>query len=112
MWPVKIMQLMLGMVLNNLFFLFLYRFFSPRFVWWTECMQGSLIASVLWEGGRIALTSYLIQSSYTAYGVVGSFIAMMLWFYYAWSVVFFGAEFAQVTCRFRREQSGELAKLT
>ncbi|MDX1964353.1 MAG: YihY/virulence factor BrkB family protein [Pirellulales bacterium] len=107
--PWKMAQFAIGVVLNNCFFLFLYRLFSPRFVWLSECWQGSFVASVLWEAGRIALTTYLMQGTYTAYGIVGSFIAVMLWFYYAWSVLFFGAEFAQVSCRMRRQSTGELA---
>jgi len=32
----------------------------------------------------------------SAYGVIGSFLAIMLWTYYAMLVVFFGAEYTRV----------------
>jgi membrane protein len=44
---------------------------------------------------------FLLRGGYSAYGVIGSFIAMMMWFYYAWTVLFFGAEYVQVTHRIR-----------
>ena len=59
--------------------------------WW-ECLQGGLLAGIFWEGGRFVLTLFLLRGAYDAYGVIGSFIAIMLWFYYAWTVLLFGAE--------------------
>jgi membrane protein len=94
-------QLAVGYGLNVLFFTLTYRLFSWRRTSWWECLQGGLLASVFWEVGRYALTQYLLRGGYDAYGVIGSFIAMMLWFYYAWTVLFFGAEFVQVTHRMR-----------
>ena len=39
---------------------------------------------------------YLVREGYTsAYGVIGSFLAIMLWTYYAMLVVFFGAEYTR-----------------
>jgi membrane protein len=94
-------QIATGYFLNVLFFTLTYRVFSWRKTSWWECLQGGLLASVFWELGRYALTQYLLRGGYDAYGVIGSFIAMMLWFYYAWTVLFFGAEFVQVTHRMR-----------
>ncbi|MGD9635943.1 MAG: YhjD/YihY/BrkB family envelope integrity protein, partial [Pirellulales bacterium] len=45
------------------------------------------------------LPFYLVHLGYpTAYGVIGSFIAIMLWAYYAMIVVFIGAEYTRVVC--------------
>jgi membrane protein len=57
------------------------------------------LAAVVWEIGRMILAAFLIGNKYSAYGVVGSFIAVMLWIYYASTVVFLGAEYVQVICR-------------
>lgn len=107
-YPLRTMQFGIGLALNILLFTVTYRLFSPKLLRWREALQGSLAAGLLWEVGRIALTQFLIRGGYTAYGVVGSFIAVMFWFYYAWNVVFFGAEYSQVACRIRRRGAGEL----
>jgi membrane protein len=71
-----------------------------RFV---DAARGGLLAAVLWEGGRLALAAYLLHLNYpSAYGVIGSFIAIMLWAYYATLVVFFGAEYVRVLWEERR----------
>ena len=51
------------------------------------------MASALWEVGRQALAIYLVRQDYpTAYGIIGSFLAIMLWAYFAMIAVLFGAE--------------------
>jgi membrane protein len=100
-WTLRAMQFGIGVALNLLLFLFLYRMFSPRRIGWMSCIRGSIVASLLWELGRIGLTWYLLRGGYTAYGVIGSFIAIMLWFFYAWNVMFFGAEWGEVSWRLR-----------
>jgi membrane protein len=94
-------QLAIGYGLNVILFTVTYRLFSLRKTSWWECLKGGLLAGAFWEVGRYALTQFLLRGGYDAYGVIGSFIAIMLWFYYAWTVLFFGAEFVQVTHRMR-----------
>jgi membrane protein len=62
-----------------------------------DALRGGILAAVLWEGGRQALSAYLLHLNYpSAYGVIGSFIAIMLWAYYATLVIFYGAEYVRV----------------
>lgn len=100
-WTLRTLQFSAGVTLNLLLFLFLYRLFCPRRIGWSACIRGSIVASLLWELGRIGLTWYLLRGGYTPYGVIGSFIAIMLWFFYAWNVMFFGAEWGEVFWRLR-----------
>lgn len=100
-WTLRTLQFGAGVTLNMLLFLFLYRLFCPRRIGWAACIRGSIVASLLWELGRIVLTWYLLRGGYTPYGVVGSFIAIMLWFFYAWNVMLFGAEWGEVYWRLR-----------
>jgi membrane protein len=95
------LQFGVGYGLNVIFFTITYRLFSLRRTSWWECLKGGLLSGFLWELGRYALTLYLLRGGYSAYGVIGSFIGIMLWFYYAWTVLFFGAEFVQVSHRMR-----------
>jgi membrane protein len=65
-------------------------------VGWSAAVQGGLLAGVLWEISRQVLTYLLSGRQYTAYGVVGSLIAVMLWIYIASSILFLGAEYVRV----------------
>jgi membrane protein len=74
---------------------------KPR-IWWREAFAASLIAAPLWEIGRQVLAIYFLRLNYpTAYGIIGSFLAIMLWAYYAMYIVLFGAEYVRVRQRER-----------
>jgi membrane protein len=63
---------------------------------WLDALRGGLLAAVIWELGREVLGVFLIGMRYTsAYGAIGSFIAILLWCYYGCSILFFGAEYVQ-----------------
>lgn len=51
-----------------------------------------VFVALTWQVGQHVLTSFVISDRYSVYGVVGSFIAVMVWFYYASAVLFLGAE--------------------
>ena len=56
---------------------------------------GVLIA-IVWQLGSQVVSRFIVGGNYSAYGVVGSFIAMMLWVYYASILLLFGAQMVQV----------------
>ncbi len=85
-----------AIVINWGLFTLMYRVLPKVAVRWSEAARGGLLAAVAWEVGRLALTALLVGKKYSAYGVVGSFIAVMLWIYFASTVVFLGAEYVQV----------------
>ena len=61
--------------------------------------SAALVAGVAWEIGRQLIALFLIGGSYSAYGVVGSLIVLMLWCYYGSLVLLFGAEFVEINGR-------------
>jgi membrane protein len=73
----------------------LYKVLPRVSVPWRDALSGGFLASVIWVLGQRGLVAFMIGENYTAYGVVGSFIAVMLWVYYASAVVFLGAEFVR-----------------
>lgn len=96
----RISQPLVSFVINILILTMLYRWLPKRKVHWREAVRGGVFAGVGWEIGRLILDSYLIGNKYTsAYGVVGSFIAIQLWCYYSVSMIFLGAEYIQEFCR-------------
>lgn len=93
-----LLQLGVTLVVNTLLFGTIYKVLPKRHIAWRHALAGGLLVSVVWRLGLIALTPFLIGEKYSAYGVVGSFIALMLWMYYASAILFLGAEFVQVLC--------------
>ncbi len=82
---------------NGLLFSLVYRWLPKRYVCWKDAIRGGLLAACIWELGRVVLGMFLIGMRYSsAYGAVGSFIAILLWCYYGISILFFGAEYVQV----------------
>jgi uncharacterized BrkB/YihY/UPF0761 family membrane protein len=68
-----------------------------RPVHWIDAFRGGLLAAIIWEVGRGLLGAVFIGMRYTsAYGAIGSFIALLLWCYYGISILFYGAEYVQV----------------
>jgi membrane protein len=95
-------RMCLPMILDAAVFTLIYRWLPKVKVHWSEAIRGAIFASIVWEIGRFLLTHFLIGTRYSsAYGVVGSFIAVMLWVYYAVTVLFLGAEYIQCVCRNR-----------
>jgi membrane protein len=91
------MGLVLNTFLNFCAFAVIYRFVPRVPVRWSEALRGATAAAIFWEIGRQLLGVYLVRRGYpSAYGVIGSFIAIMLWAYYAMIVVFYGAEYTRV----------------
>lgn len=87
-------------VLNTLVFTLLYRLLPAPRIEWNEALRGAVFAAVGWEIGRQLLNLWLTRTDYaSAYGVIGSFLGVMLWIYFATTVVFLGAEFIQTICR-------------
>ena len=60
---------------------------------WRAALGGGLLAAVIWAIGRYLLLCLVVGEQYSAYGVLGALMGVMLWFYYASAVVFLGAEF-------------------
>jgi membrane protein len=87
----------INLVLNWIALSTIYHIMPKARVPWLDAMRGGLLAAVLWEVGRQALSAYLLHLNYpSAYGIIGSFIAIMLWAYYATLVIFYGAEYVRV----------------
>lgn len=83
---------------NSLLFTTLFKTLPRARVRWREAAPGGILTAVVWEIGRQVLAAIVIGGRYSAYGVVGTFIAMLVWVYYAAAILFVGAEFVKVTC--------------
>ena len=82
-------------VTNALLFGVIYKILPKVRVLWRDALAGGLLVSLVWILGQRLLVRFLIGTSYSAYGLVGSFIAVMIWAYYVSAILFLGAEFVQ-----------------
>lgn len=89
-------QILLVVVLNALVFSLLYKFLPKAKVRWIHALRGGIFAAICWEFGRQVLAAFVIGKRYSAYGLIGSLLAIMLWAYYSFAIIFVGAEYAQL----------------
>jgi membrane protein len=89
-------QLAFNVVLNAAVFSLLYRLIPRAPVQWRHAVVGGVTVAVVWQVGSQLVARFVVGGNYSAYGVVGSFIAMMLWVYCASIVLFLGAQLVEV----------------
>jgi membrane protein len=90
------LQQLLNLVINLSACALIYRYLPRTHVAWRDALAGAVVAAVGWEAGRQVLAAFVIGQEYSsAYGVIGSFLAVMLWCYYMIAILFVGAEYAQ-----------------
>ncbi len=85
--------------MNSLVLSLLYRFLAKSRVKWKSCLWAGLMAAVCWGLGREVLARVIIGDRYTAYGIVGSFLVVLLWIYYNAMVLFSGALWLRLRSR-------------
>ncbi|HTQ37776.1 MAG TPA: YihY/virulence factor BrkB family protein [Pirellulales bacterium] len=103
-WFSDALQIAVALAINAAVFTLLFRLLPKSPAGWADCFYGGLLTAAAWEIGRQLLNIFIARSRYTsAYGVVGAFLAVLLWCYYAISIILIGAEYIQVL-RNRTEQ--------
>ena len=95
----RIAQVGVALAVNWLAVTILFRVMPKVQVRWSEAARGGLLVALAWEVGRRLIAALLISDKYSAYGVIGSFIALLLWIYCGTAIIFLGAEYVQVICR-------------
>jgi len=88
-------QMTFTMALNLLIFTLLYKALPRVKVGWRAAGLGGLLAAVVWQIGQRIVERLVISDHYNAYGIIGSFLAIVLWLYYASAVVFLVAVFVR-----------------
>lgn len=105
-WLTWSTQVLVSWLLNAVVFATLYYSVPNTKVPCLAALNGGVFAAMIWEVGRQLLASFVIGDRYnSAYGVIGAFIAIMLWAYYAAIVLFFGAEFTHTISVIEKEKA-------
>lgn len=79
-----------SLVVTTIVFGSIYRLLSRGPVGWRQCFAIGLVIAFLWDLGRGTLAWIVIGERYTALGVIGSFLAILVWIYYSAIALLFG----------------------
>lgn len=99
----KLLQTVLSVAVITLAFGLLFWTLPKADVPFRKALRGGFLTALAWILGQWLLTSVLVGDRFSAYGIIGSFIAVLVWIYYASCVVFLGAEYVQVICHHDEE---------
>ncbi len=67
-----------------------------------DVLGGAILTGLLFTVGKILLAWYLGTSAVaSSFGAAGSLVVLLLWFYYATCILFFGAEYVKVSLQGR-----------
>lgn len=72
----------------------------------TESILGALLAAVLFELGKRAFTIYVTSfpTYQLIYGVLSSIPLLLIWIYFSWCIILFGAEFAAALADYNQQK--------
>jgi membrane protein len=94
-WFSWVTHSVVAILLNSLLFLLLFMWLSREKVRWRDALHGSVLLAVSWEIGRQLMALAIIGNQQSLYGVLGSFMAILLWTYYASALVLYWGAFVK-----------------
>ena len=89
-------QLAASVAINAIVLTLLYKMLPRTAVRWSHAAIGGVTVAAVWQIGSQIVSRFMTAGNYSAYGVIGSFIAIMLWVYCLSIVLFLGAQMVQV----------------
>ncbi|OCF93982.1 hypothetical protein A9G17_05715 [Gilliamella sp. wkB7] len=96
----------LPFIISVVGFWLLYSIIPTESVPFKESIVGAVVAAILFELGKRAFALYITSfpTYQLIYGVVSSIPIMLVWIYFSWCIVLFGAEFAATLTDFNRNK--------
>lgn len=96
----QIASVILDVAIFTGLFALLYRTMPDVHLPWRELWVGALVTALLFVPGKYGISFYLSHTSVaSAYGAAGSLVIILLWIYYSFLILFFGAEITQAYAR-------------
>jgi membrane protein len=98
----QVTDFMVSLCITGVLFATIFKVLPNVILAWQDVAAGGLITALLFTIGKSILAWYLGTSSVaTSFGAAGALVVILLWFYYATSILFFGAEFTKAWVRQR-----------
>jgi membrane protein len=92
----SVMDVVLSLGLSAALFALLFKYVPQERSTWSDVWVGGLATAILFNIGKFAIGLYLGKSAFASvYGVVGSFLVLLLWVYYSAQIFLLGAEFTR-----------------
>ena len=96
------MNFVVGVITFTGIFAALLKFLPDAVIRWMDVWAGALFTSVLFNAGRLIIGLYIGKwAPGSAYGTVGSVVAVLVWLYFSALILLLGAEFTQVYAEYR-----------
>jgi len=93
----KIGEFIFSIVVITCLFALLFKYLPDAVVRWKYVWLGAIVTAVLFTIGKWGLGNYLVEgSTASAFGAMGSLVALLVWVYYSSQIFFLGAELIQV----------------
>lgn len=93
----KIVELVVSIGVITCLFALLFKYLPDAVVRWKYVWIGAVVTAVLFTIGKWGLSIYLTKgTTASAFGAMGSLVALLIWVYYSSQIFFFGAELIQV----------------
>ena len=99
-WSVQIAS---EISVNAIIFMVIFQIMTREKVWWRHAIYGGFLTAILWQPGRYLIATSLISEKYTPFGIVGAFLAVLLWLFYGMNALLFGGTVVHVAGK-EREQ--------
>ncbi len=98
----RVANQVITLAVTSVLFAAMFRYLPDVEIAWSTVWFGAILTAVLFAVGQFLTGLYLGHSSVgSPYGAAGSLIVLLVWVYYTWVIVFFGAEVTQVWARRR-----------
>jgi membrane protein len=92
----SVMDVVLSLGTSAVLFALLFKYVPQKPLAWADVWVGGMVTAILFNIGKFAIGFYLSRSVFASvYGVVGSFLVLLLWVYYSAQIFLFGAEFTR-----------------
>ena len=92
-----LMDVILSLGTSAVLFSLLFKYVPQSRLAWADVWLGGTVTAVLFNIGKFAIGFYLGKSALASvYGIVGSFLVLLLWVYYSAQIFLFGAEFTRI----------------
>jgi membrane protein len=91
-----LLDVALSLGISAVLFALIFKYVPQERLAWADVWVGGVVTAVLFNIGKFAIGFYLGKSAFSSvYGVVGSFLVLLLWVYYSAQIFLFGAEFTR-----------------
>jgi membrane protein len=92
-----VLDVVLSLGISAVLFALLFKYVPQERLAWADVWVGGIVTAVLFNIGKFAIGYYLGKSAFASvYGVIGSFLVLLLWVYYSAQIFLFGAEFTRM----------------